>query len=68
MIKPQTITIEKKRFAIVPEKEYLDLLQDVADLKNVLKRRKEPGMEEPFFLKNQQKKVRYSQNDLHSNY
>lgn len=35
MIKPQTITIEKKRFAIVPEKEYLNLLQDVVDLKSV---------------------------------
>ncbi len=51
MIKPQTITIEKKRFAIVPEKEYLDLLQDVADLKKVLKRRKEPGMEANLFFK-----------------
>ncbi len=51
MIKPQTITIEKKRFAIVPEKEYLDLLQDVADLKKVLKRRKEPGIEATLFFK-----------------
>ncbi len=51
MIKPQTITIEKKRFAIVPEKEYLDLLQDVADLKKVLKRRQEPGIEANMFFK-----------------
>lgn len=51
MIKAQTITIEKKRFAIVPEKEYLDLLQDVADLKKVLKRRKEPGIEATLFFK-----------------
>ncbi len=51
MIKTQTITIEKKRFAIVPEKEYLNLLQDVADLKKVLKRRKEPGMEANIFFK-----------------
>ncbi|MGI8952271.1 MAG: hypothetical protein ACR2FN_11910 [Chitinophagaceae bacterium] len=51
MIKPQTITIEKKRFAIVPENEYLNLLQDVADLKKVLKRRKEPGMEAMAFFK-----------------
>lgn len=51
MIKTQTIIIEKKRFALVPEKEYLDLLQDVADLKKVLKRRSEPGIEAKAFFK-----------------
>ncbi len=51
MIKPQTITIEKKRFAIVPEKEYLNLLQDVDDLKKVLKRRNESGIEAKVFFK-----------------
>lgn len=51
MIKPQTITIEKKRFAIIPEKEYLNLLQDVVDLKKVLKRRNESGIEAKTFFK-----------------
>ncbi len=51
MIKPQTIAIEKKRFAIIPEKEYLNLLQDVVDLKKVLKRRNESGIEAKTFFK-----------------
>lgn len=51
MTATQTIVIEKKRFAIVPEKEYLNLLQDVEDLKKVLKRRKEPGQEANIFFK-----------------
>jgi len=52
MTKAQTITIEKKRFTILPEKEYLDLLQDIADLKKVMKKRNEPGMEAKAFFKN----------------
>lgn len=52
MVKAQTITIENKRFAILPEKEYLDILQDIADLKKVIKRRKEPGTEAGTFFKN----------------
>ena len=47
----QTITIEKKRFAILPEKDYLNLLQDVEDLKKVLKRRNESGTEAKEFFK-----------------
>lgn len=51
MIKPQTITIEKNGFAIIPEKEYLNLLQDVDDLKKILKRRDESGIEAKIFFK-----------------
>jgi hypothetical protein len=35
----------------VPEKEYLDLLQDVDDLKKVLKRRNESGIEAKVFFR-----------------
>lgn len=51
MTTTQTLTIDKKRFTIVPEKEYLNLVQDIADLKKVLKRRKEPGIEAKEFFK-----------------
>lgn len=56
MTNTQTITVDKKRFAVVPEKEYLELLQDVADLKKVLKRRKEPGTEAREFFEKLSKK------------
>ena len=56
MSNTQTITVDKKRFAVVPEKEYLELLQDVADLKKVLKRRKEPGTEAREFFEKLSKK------------
>jgi hypothetical protein len=51
MTSTQTITIENKRFAIIPEKDYLNLLQDIEDLKKVLKRRNESGMEANSFFK-----------------
>lgn len=57
-MKAQTIIIEKKRFAIIPEKEYLGLLEDISDIKKVFKRKNEPGMEAGLFftkLKNKKK-------------
>ncbi len=49
-MKVQTITIEKKRFAIIPEKEYLTLLEDINDIKKVFKRKSETGMEASLFF------------------
>lgn len=49
-MKAQTITIEKKRFAIIPEKEYLGLLEDINDIKKVLKRKNETGAEAGLFF------------------
>ncbi len=57
-MKAQTITIEKKRFAIIPEKEYLGLLEDINDIRKVFKRKNETGMEAGLFftrLKNKKK-------------
>ena len=52
MMKAQTLIIEKKRFTIIPEKEYLSLKEDIADLKMIFKRRNEPGIEaKEFFAK-----------------
>ena len=51
-MKAQTLIIEKKRFTIIPEKEYLSLKGDIADLKMIFKRRNEPGIEaKEFFAK-----------------
>jgi hypothetical protein len=49
-MKVQTLTIEKKRFALIPEKEYLSLVNDVADIKKVLRRRQETGIEANLFF------------------
>ena len=51
-MKVQTLIIEKKRFTIIPEKEYLSLKEDIADLKMINKRRNETGVEaKAFFAK-----------------
>ncbi len=49
-MKVQTITIEKKRFAVIPEAEYLSLLEDINDIKKVFKRKGETGMEASLFF------------------
>ncbi len=51
-MKAQTLIIEKKRFTLIPEKEYLSLKEVIADLKIIIKRRNEPGIEaKEFFAK-----------------
>lgn len=49
-MKAQTLVIEKKRFALIPEKEYLSMKEDIADLKIVFKRRNEKEMEAKLFF------------------
>ena len=49
-MKVQTLVIEKKRFALIPEQEYLNLKEDIADLKIVFKRRDEKGLEAKLFF------------------
>lgn len=49
-MKVQTLVIENKRFAIIPEKEYLGMKEDIADLKTVFKRRDEKGIEAKLFF------------------
>ena len=55
-MKAQTITIEKKRFAIIPEKEYLGLLEDINDIKKVFKRKNETAMGAGLFFTRLRKK------------
>lgn len=49
-MKVQTLVIENKRFAIIPEKEYLGMKEDIDDLKTVFKRRDEKGIEAKLFF------------------
>ena len=53
----QTLVIEKKKFRLVPEKEYIQLKDDLRDLNIILKRRNEKDMEaRAFFAKVDKKK------------
>ncbi len=49
-MKAQTLIIEKKRYAVIPEKEYLSMKEDIADLKMISKRRDETSMEAKAFF------------------
>ena len=47
----QELIIAKRKYVLLPEKEYRNLKQEVEDLKKVFARRKEPGMEANDFFK-----------------
>ena len=52
-----TLTIDKKKYRIIPEKEYRQLIEDLRDLRTILKRRNEKGIEaEKFFAMLEKKK------------
>jgi hypothetical protein len=52
-----TLTIDKKKYRIIPEKEYLKLIEDLRDLRRILKRKNEKGTEaEKFFAALEKKK------------
>lgn len=53
-----TVKIDNKKYRIIPESDYLTLLQDIKDLKKVLKRRSEPGMEARDFFKTAEKNLK----------
>ena len=46
-----SIKIDTRKYRIIPEEDYLILMRDIKDLKKVLKRRSEPGMEARAFFK-----------------
>ena len=46
-----SIKIDNKKYRLISEEDYLTLLQDINDLKKVLKRRSEPGIEARTFFK-----------------
>jgi hypothetical protein len=45
-----TIIVENKKFVLLPNEEYLDLLQDIADLKKVFARKNKSSMEANSFF------------------
>lgn len=46
-----SIKIDSKKYRIISEDDYLTLMQDIKDLKKILKRRSESGMEARTFFK-----------------
>jgi hypothetical protein len=50
-----SIKIDSKKYRLIPEEDYLTLLRDIKDLKKVLKRRSESGIEARSFFKTAEK-------------
>jgi hypothetical protein len=61
----QILTIEKKKYRLIAEEEYLQLKEDLKDLRTILKRKPEKGIEARDFLPHL-KKVRNGQK-VHGN-
>lgn len=53
-----SIKIEQKKYRLIAEDDYLALLQDIKDLKKVLKRRSESGIEARTFFKTAEGKLK----------
>lgn len=51
-----SIKIENKKYRLISEEDYLALMNDIKDLKKVLKRRSEKGIEARTFFKEADKK------------
>jgi hypothetical protein len=50
-MKTTQIKIESKKYRLIAEEDYQAILQDIKDLKKVLQRRREPGIEARQFFK-----------------
>ncbi len=46
----QTLIIEKKKYRLIAEEEYLQLKEDLRDFRTILKRKKEKGLEANAFF------------------
>lgn len=57
-MKHSVITIDKKKYVLLTNEEYCILKQDIIDLKKVLTRRSESGVEANLFFKNLKAKHR----------
>lgn len=52
-----TLIIDKKKYRLIAEKEYLQLKEDLRDLRTILKRKNEKGTEaKEFFSKLEKRK------------
>jgi len=52
------IKIENKKYRVISEEDYLTLLNDIKDLKKVLNRRTEKGMEARAFFRASGKNIK----------
>ena len=52
------IKIENKKYRIISEEDYMSLMNDIKDLKKVLKRRSEKDVEARTFYKEADKKIK----------
>ena len=50
------IKIENKKYRIISEQDYITLMEDIKELKKVLKRKVEKGTEAKAFFKQSEKK------------
>jgi hypothetical protein len=55
-----SIKIDSKKYRIIPEEDYLSLMQDIKDLKKILKRRSESEMDARTFFKSAEAKLKSS--------
>ena len=53
-----SIKIDSKKYRIISEEDYVSLLRDIKDLKKVLKRKSEAGMEARTFFKAAETKIK----------
>ncbi len=51
-----SVKIDNKKYRIIPEEDYLTIIQDIKDLKKVFKRHSEKGIEAREFFKNAENK------------
>ena len=58
----QELIIDKKKYVLIPAKEYATVLEDLSDIKLVLERRKETGMEANAFFNKLKNKNRLKAN------
>lgn len=58
----QTLIIDKKKYRLITEKEYLELKEDLRDLRTILKRKSEKGTEAREFFATLEKGKKWAKN------
>ena len=58
----RTLIIDKKKYKLITEKEYLLLKEDLRDLRTILKRKSEKGMEARQFFATLEKGKKWAKN------
>lgn len=58
----QTLIIDKKKYRLVSEKEWIALKEDLKDLRTILKRKNEKGTEASAFFATLEKEKKWAKN------